>query len=660
MTGGLLNLISNNGSDLYLTGMPQITFYKMVYRRYTHFACESVYCNFNDNIEFNKEVELIPQRVGDLIYKTYLHITIPEISITYNDVGIDAIQTNLTFDYNKIKIYMKIQTDIYRIVYRSVNIYNVSYSDVLNECVEYNENNNVYDLLSEYDILLSEHKFNKCSNLWNILNNLNVNILIAIAQNIINTQIYTPNTDQYNKEIQRLIKVFVLNELTKSLEKCKEIQKYFNTENIKYINKTNNIKCAWVKNLGHSIIEYIDVVIGGNRIDRHWGVWINVWYQLTYKAEQINAYNEIIGNVAQLTEFNNNVKPKYDLYIPLSFWFNKFNGNSFPLIALQHTDFHIFVKLRKFDEVFYIEKIYSGVSNDTNVVMTADMITNNITNITEIKDIDITSIWNSKGKQLYGHMMIDYIYLNPEERKKYAQSGHEYLIENIQTNKFDVNNNIFDARLDFVNPSKEIIWVLTKECNITNPYSYTECKWYDHSLNYNNPLINASITFNSYVRVATQPGIYFNKYQPYTFHKITPDDGINMYSFSLEPLQHQPTGTCNFSRLNDVKLLLNIDNKYFRYTEGDIYNYDNNLDFDIIIDPQELIDKIDIDYAKENMKQETINAYEQLLLNNNVIKLSTYNKLILKTKVECIVFNVSINILRLIGGYGALAYTGNS
>lgn len=656
MTGGLLTMLSNTSSDLYLTGMPQITFYKMVYRRYTHFASESVYCNFNDNIDFNKEIEIVPQRVGDLLYKTYLHIVLPEIVITKQDVGINA--TNIGYNI-EIEKYMKLLTSLYRIVYNSLNIYNLPYATVLNECIDYYENNEGETLLEEYDNLLSEYEFDRSSNVWYVLQNINISNLEMVAQQMINDT-FTIGTQQYNNEIQRLLKMLVFNELTKSIEQCKEVQKYFNTKYIEYLNRTNNIRCAWVKNLGHSIIEYIDVVIGGNRIDRHYGIWINIWYQLTYKQEQVNAYNEIIGNVLQLTEFNNNVKPKYDLYIPLSFWFNKFNGNAFPIIALQHTDLHMFIKLRKFEEVFYIEKIYSGMNNMSNVIMTADMINNSITNINEIKDINLSSLWYSKGKQLYGHLLIDYIYLSSDERKRYAQSGHEYLIENIQTNRFDVNNNIFDARLDFVNPSKELVWVLTRDCMTNNENSYTECKWGNHTIdNKGNPILNASITFNTYIRVSTQPGIYFNKYQPYTFHKVSPDDGINIYSFSLEPLQHQPTGTCNFSRLNDVKLILDIDKKYFRYTEQQLYKYDENIDFEIIINNQELIDKIDIDYAREIMDNTTIDTYEYLLNNNNIL-LSVYRKLLLKTKVECIIFSVSINILRLIGGYGALAYTGNS
>lgn len=110
------------------------------------------------------------------------------------------------------------------------------------------------------------------------------------------------------------------------------------------------------KNLGHSIIDFIDVYIGGKRIDKHVGIWINIWYQLTYKDAQKSIYNNLIGNVASLNNFDKQSKPAFDLYIPLSFWFNKFNGLSFPLIAMQYNDVRFNVKLRKFQEVFLLKE----------------------------------------------------------------------------------------------------------------------------------------------------------------------------------------------------------------------------------------------------------------------------------------------------------------
>lgn len=762
MGGGLINAVSYVSSDLYLTGAPQITFYRMVYRRYTNFAMESVYIDFDDNIKFGNETELVPPQIGDLIHKSYLHISIPNISITKNDVGIDttslhrSIQQSLTnkkpiIDYEKIRsVYMKVMTDIYRIVHKAVNASNVPYSGLIKDVYNYTNNPGIHDKLKDYDELLSETRKHllkhndrkeyildyKQSNLWYIITHVNISKILAYAEHVIDSEKFEINSNEYVKEIQRIMKVTIFKDIETGFTFCKEVQQFYFT---KYLNFTKskydesqNIKCAWVKNLGHSIIECIDIYIGGVKIDNHLGIWINLWYQLTYKYPQIEIYNKMIGNVKKLNHFDNQEKPAYDMYIPLTFWFNKFNGLSFPLISMQYNDIRFLLKLRKFEEVFYIEKIYNANLNGSNVVLTAEMIDFilnksdksddiNLTNIEEVRDICISDIWKDKGKQLDGHIMIDYIYLEGPERKRFAQSGHEYLIERIQINDFtNIDQPNFDMRLDFTNPSKELIWVFNKDCTISNPYGYTECRWYDHSLyscnceycqtnknnykyrhylgqntccrnNYGkgNPVLTAKLNFNNYTRVQTQVGSYFDKLQPLMFHHITPSDGINMYSFCIDPLQHQPTGAANMTRLSDIRLFTTIDSAYFRYTDAQIYPHDLDINFKINInDTEALLNNIDIDYAKKAVREykllcddtslvnklsncfttsktmrhykdavDTLCIYEQLLSGNPIeVDIAVYRKLILKTTATCHVFSLTMNILRLLGGYGGLAF----
>lgn len=732
MAGGLINIVSYASTDLYLTGSPQITFYKMVYRRYTNFAMESVYLDFVDDIKFDNESELIPPRIGDLMHKAYLHISIPNISITKTDVGIDVndyqyvyIDKSVVAEYEKIKVvFMKVMADIYRIVYKGVNASNVTYTVLIKDVYEYVDEN-VRLILNEYDELLLEKRQELIeaedpreaildstrSNLWYILTHVNIGKLLSYAEETIDTDIYELNSDDYVKEIQNIMKTSLFREIDRGFSFCKEVQQFFFDEYIKFSrqsldDKSQNIKCAWVKNLGHSIIEYIDIYIGGKKIDRHWGIWINIWYQLTYNDAQINTYNKMIGNVDSLTNFDDQEKPAYDIYVPLSFWFNKFNGLSFPLIAMQYNDIRFIVKLRKFEEVFFIERLYSGLLNGSDVVLTAELIDflqnrsenradYTLINIQEIRDIVLTDLWEQKGKQLHGHILMDYIYLESPERKRFAQSGHEYLIERVQENSFDNVDKIdFDMRLDFTNPSKELIWCLTKDCVSSNQYGWTECKFYDHSLNgKGNPIVNSKLNFNNYVRVQRQSGNYFDKYQPLMYHRITPSDGINMYSFCLDPRQHQPTGSCNFTKLTDVRLFTSIDGMYYRYTDSQIYPYDTDINFRIIIpDPEELLELIDIDYVRRIIREynlinadatlstqtlesitssgalklledanSTMYVYQQLSEGNDVeMYMDAYRKLLLKTKAKCHVFSLTMNILRLIGGYGALAYSGNN
>ena len=79
MGGGLMQLVAYGAQDVYLTGNPQITFWKVTYRRHTNFAMESIEQTFNGQADFGKRVTCTISRNGDLAYRTYLQVTLPEI-----------------------------------------------------------------------------------------------------------------------------------------------------------------------------------------------------------------------------------------------------------------------------------------------------------------------------------------------------------------------------------------------------------------------------------------------------------------------------------------------------------------------------------------------------------------------------------------------------
>ena len=264
MAGGLINIVSYVSNDLYLTGAPQITFYKMVYRRYTNFAMETVFLNFDDDIKFDYESELVPPRIADLMHKAYLHISIPNIGITYQDVGIDPsglefvyADKNTVTEYEKIKnVYMNVMTSIYRIIFKANNALNVTYTTLVQDVREYVTQNNILTLIDEYDALLLETRekliagndpnegiLNSVkSNLWYILTHTNVNQLFENAVLTIDTDIYVPNSNEYVLEIQRVMKQTIFDEMSKGLEMCKEVQKYYFDAYTNFIKNASNDK----------------------------------------------------------------------------------------------------------------------------------------------------------------------------------------------------------------------------------------------------------------------------------------------------------------------------------------------------------------------------------------------------------------------------------
>jgi hypothetical protein len=75
-----------------------------------------------------------------------------------------------------------------------------------------------------------------------------------------------------------------------------------------------------------------------------------------------------------------------------------------------------------------------------------------------------------------------------------------------------------------------------------------------------NPVVTAKLQLNGQDRFSEREGSYFSWVQPYQAHTRNPDEGINVYSFALRPEEHQPSGTCNFSRIDNATLQLVLSN----------------------------------------------------------------------------------------------------
>ena len=291
MGGGIISLVANGAQDVYLTGSPQITYFKVIYRRYTNFAMETIE-HAIDSAKPGGRYSVQIQRNGDLATKSALRIRVPAVR-----------------------------------------------SDVLGTATE---------------------------------------------------------------------------------------------------------KVAWVRRLGHALIKEIEVKIGGMQIDKHYGVWLDIFYELTHTEEEERGYRSMIGDVEEMTSltgkqlFDNTSEvllPEYTLYIPFQFWFCRNYGLALPLIALQYHEVRIDITLEDSSKLM----CWTGTAAP------------NMSNFS-FKDAGI---------------MIDYVYLESGERRKYAQLGHEYLIEqvqfsgeeNVQINPNSTSNNQ-KFKLNYNHPTKELVWAM--------------------------------------------------------------------------------------------------------------------------------------------------------------------------------------------------------
>ena len=206
-------------------------------------------------------------------------------------------------------------------------------------------------------------------------------------------------------------------------------------------------KFRWLNWLGHNIIKNIYLEIGGQIIDEHYGEWLHIWNELSQTSGKQSGYANMVGNVPRLTQVvqgnsnsdtSSSTIPETTLYIPLQFWFCKNPGLALPLVALQYNEVKIVVEL-----------------NDHNACCWS----------TGKYKLSPPSLVNAS-------LYVDYIYLDAEERRTFAQQKHEYLIEQLQYNGQEIlNTQSNKIKLNFNHPVKEIVWVVQPISNIDLTYT---------------------------------------------------------------------------------------------------------------------------------------------------------------------------------------------
>jgi hypothetical protein len=234
------------------------------------------------------------------------------------------------------------------------------------------------------------------------------------------------------------------------------------------------------------------------------------------------------------------------LYVPLEFWFCRNVGLALPLIALQYHEVKINIQFETAD-----------LCKGTN---------------TAPSEFPVATLW------------VDYVFLDTDERRRFAQLSHEYLIEQLQfTGSESISSTKLNSKLSFNHPCKELVWFASKKSNtpliannnwfnyttantgITIPYTYnkltnTAVITTGSSYTSVNPIANAKLILNGNDRFSERNGSYFNLVQPFQHHENIPSNaGINVYSFALKPEEHQPSGTLNMSRIDTATLSLTFD-----------------------------------------------------------------------------------------------------
>ena len=297
----------------------------------------------------------------------------------------------------------------------------------------------------------------------------------------------------------------------------------------------------YVNYLGLRLLKSVVIEIGGQQIDKHYSDWMYIWNELSLPVGKRHAYDKMVGGNAAETSVASTT-----LYVPLEFWFCRNVGLALPLIALQYHEVKVKIEFDTKHNCTYKTATTLGANVSRQGPGT-------IGNVLDLKDI---SLW------------VDYIFLDTDERRRFAQLSHEYLIEQLQfTGTETLGTGSTRVKLNFNHPCKELVWV----AKLRTPTS-RNVRWYDYTdmdptddldsvgtpTLARNPFEDAILQLNGNDRFAVRKGSYFNLVQPYQHHtNVSANPGINVYSFALKPEDHQPSGTLNMSRIDTATLMVN-------------------------------------------------------------------------------------------------------
>jgi len=437
MGGGLMQLVAYGAQDIYLTGNPQITFFKVVYRRHTNFSMESIQQTFNGSADFGGDVSATISRNGDLVYRMYLEHT---CKFTASGAGGDHVQL----------------------------------------CERYGDS-----LIKECEIEIGGQKIDKHTSMWN--------------------RVYSDLT-QFNPS--------------------GHYGGSFVTDNT----TGNGTLYQLMTGNGLGLLTDAGVNFGP-------------------------ANNATINGFSYNVNFSSIDVGR--IFLPLNFWFNRNPGLALPLIALQYHEV----------------KVKMTFENKTSLAR-------NITNTT-----GAAVVFAGDNSTPVFDLWCDYIYLDTDERRRFAQVSHEYLIEQLQYSDNTVTNAEPSIDLNFNHPIKELIWCTRNEGTATS----SRCGAGGETGILRDPTAspvsldamggNWHLKLNGHDRFKERDSRYFTRtqvWQHHTGYGATPtigsaagdddltqettgvtvgSDSIAVYSFALKPEEHQPSGTCNFSRIDNAKLV---------------------------------------------------------------------------------------------------------
>ena len=526
MPGGEIQLVAYGEENMFLNNDPQITFFKIVYRRYTNFSIETVKSTFTYQGTFGKKISCEISKLGDLLHKMWLVMELPNIPILYDYSN--NVDTKLKFawarkiayaiiDYVEIEIAGQIidrQWGEWLNILNELNVtlYNSSLDQYIGNIPELYTLKNTSDGIPSYTLHVP-----MC--FW-FCNNSGLALPLLCLEY---------NTIRFNIQLNDFDKCGIF-----SPTNYIKLTKYYG----------NGI-------VGEPLVQYSQLGIVRAEFD---SLDVGDVDKTTMEILNYNLYYKKISD-------NTFITTRDDYYK------NYFENNLSDIIN------------QNFNKVNYI--IYGLKSGSIYVPINSTL--NDPNSIYIEKNYIYKNIIDISLKNIY--LLIDYIYIDKEERVKFYNDKHEYLIEQVFFSGIKYLNNLNNKNIiEIINPCKWLIF-MGQISYLTNPNVNDNFNYKTSYIRNNNEIEGTSVIKSAYLSFNGIPVTdmmdmnFYNYLQPFFYFPMAKvPDGYGISTFCLNPINIQPSGSCNMSCFNTFEIntkfnTIDIDyNNYIFKTYGITYN----------------------------------------------------------------------------------------
>ena len=502
MGGGLMQLVAYGAQDVYLTGNPQITFWKVTYRRHTNFAMESIEQTFNGQADFGRRIQCTVSRNGDLAYRTYLQVTLPEINQS-DDAG--AVYARW-LDCPGEQMISMVEVEIGG---QRIDRQYGDWMHIWNQLTQTSEQEDGYAKMIGNTTQLTYLTDPLFADVATACGAANVPEAVCAPRNALpETTLYVPLQFWFCRNPGLALPLIALqyHEVKINIEIRPMDECLFAVKNVDTPNTATNVKAtgAYAKSLVAASL-YVDYIFLDTDERRRMAQNPH-----EYLIEQLQfTGDESIGSSSNKIKLN-------------------FNHPCKELVWVVQPDANV-----SYCDSFVQNKVLNKAlgAQPFNYTDAIDALPNSI------RAYSSTAQLSEAGKNV-SVIGDDGLFQSPSANSAATAAAG------------GLDDGAAVTNLAGAFPGGELHGVSDAGAFVLAETALKMHCWGE------NPVVTAKLQLNGQDRFSEREGSYFDLVQPFQHHTRTPDTGINVYSFALRPEEHQPSGTCNFSRIDNATLQL--------------------------------------------------------------------------------------------------------